>query len=232
MSAGALDARLSIHDVMPHTLDQVTAILELFAAHQLGAARLLVVPGHDWSPEQLHQLHAWQSEGHELAAHGWFHKARHIRGLKHRVHAAAVSRDVAEHLALDASEICQLMRDAAAWFVDQGLSRPQVYVPPAWALGSVSLTALSTTGYQRVEVTRGELWLDQGLLEHQLLLGFEADTRLRAAALGIWNKAQMRLARLARQPVRIAIHPHDLQLRLGGELRELLRQLSPSAQAF
>ncbi|RZO86085.1 MAG: DUF2334 domain-containing protein [Oceanococcus sp.] len=227
-----LDTRLSIHDVMPHTLRQVADILSLVDRHALGNVRLLVVPGQRWTADQIAVLRDWQASGHELAAHGWFHRARQIRGWRHRVHAALVSRDVAEHLALDANEIGQLMRDAAQWFVDQELGKPQVYVPPAWALGQIAFAELKSTGYRRVEITRGELCVDQGRLEHQALLGFEADTSLREHALRAWNRTQLALAQVGHLPLRIAIHPQDLQLRLGKDLRALMAQIGAPRPAL
>ena len=220
----------SIHDVMPATLPRIAELLALLEHNQIHAVRLLVVPGQSWRAEQIAILKRWQAAGHTLAAHGWHHKARHVRGLQHRLHAALISRDVAEHLALSGWEIQALMLRAAAWFERHGFARPQVYVPPAWALGSISRAQLVSTGYRRVEITGGELDVRSGHMHLQPLVGFEADTRLRALSLHAWNQAQMKLATLSNSTLRIAIHPHDLQLRLSASLRHII-QNAPAHKA-
>jgi hypothetical protein len=50
-------------------------------------------------------------------------------------------------------------------------------------------------------------------------MGFEADTATRRAGLTAWNRLNQGLARVFERPVRIAIHPDDLHLHLGGQLR-------------
>ena len=109
-------ALLSVHDVMPQTLAPVADILARLRCLGLPPATLLIVPGCRWDADELAQLRRWQKQGHELAAHGWHHRARAIRGLRHRLHAALLSRDAAEHLALSSDEIAALMRRAHDWF--------------------------------------------------------------------------------------------------------------------
>lgn len=217
---------VSIHDVMPHTLPQVAELLGVLKHNQINAVRLLVVPGQAWRSSQIQQLKDWQAQGHSLAAHGWHHRARHIRGLQHRLHAALISRDVAEHLALSGSEIQALMIRSGNWFEHNSLGRPQVYVPPAWALGSITTTQLNATGFRQVEVSAGELDINSGRMAVQPLVGFEADTALRALSLHAWNHAQIKLAQLSARPLRIAIHPHDLQLRMSRALRQIISSAS------
>ncbi len=223
MSQSALSYAVSIHDVMPQTLPRVAELLALLGHHQIPAIRLLVVPGKNWSADQIKRLHNWQAAGHTLAAHGWHHRASHIRGLRHRLHSVLISRDVAEHLALSGKDIQALMIRSAHWFEYNGLERPQVYVPPAWALGSISTAQLKATGYRHVEVTAGEIDIASGRMTMQPLVGFEADTRLRALSLQAWNLSQIKLAKLSGTTLRIAIHPQDLQLRLGHSLRRIVQ---------
>ena len=53
------------------------------------------------------------------------------------------------------------------------------------------------------------------------MLGFEADTWLRALACGVWNALNQGLTG-APNTLRVAIHPNDLDLLLGQDLRKLL----------
>jgi predicted deacetylase len=218
-----MKALISIHDVMPETLERVRWLIGQLQDNGHNAITLLVVPGRDWQAEDIRQLADWSVQGIELAAHGWHHKAAHVKGLWHRLHAALISRDVAEHLALDAEGIEALMRRSAAWFDQQGLPEPSSYVPPAWALGALPKARWSALPYRRIEVTRGLLDTRSGQLEPLPLVGFEADTRLRATFLRAWNGIQARKAQRQGRPLRIGIHPQDGELLLADDLMGFIR---------
>ncbi|HKL52761.1 MAG TPA: DUF2334 domain-containing protein, partial [Wenzhouxiangellaceae bacterium] len=96
---------VSIHDVMPTTLDRVERIFDRLVAARLLPVMLLVVPGAGWRREDLDRLRAMLDAGAQPAGHGWRHEARHVRGLKHILHSALISRRAAEHLALSRKEI-------------------------------------------------------------------------------------------------------------------------------
>ena len=218
-----MKALISIHDVMPETLEKVRGLIDQLHSNGHNAITLLVVPGRDWQAEDIRQLADWSAQGIELAAHGWHHKAAHVKGLWHRLHAALISRDVAEHLALDAEGIETLMHGSAAWFEQQGLPAPSSYVPPAWALGALPRARWPMLPYRRIEVTRGLLDTRSGQLDPLPLVGFEADTRLRATFLRAWNSIQAGKARRQRRPLRIGIHPQDGELLLADDLMGFIR---------
>lgn len=211
-----LTGSVSIHDVMPETLEPVAGLLAL--AQRAGWARvtLLVVPGLDWDATGIARLRRWQAEGHRLAGHGWRHQAETLRGLRHRLHSRLLSRQVAEHLALDAEGILALMRRCHAWFPAQGLAAPTLYVPPAWALGPLPASRLAAQPFRRVETLAGIRNARNGRLRVSPLLGYEADSRRRIAALRGSNALARGLARW-RQP-RLALHPFDGHLPLARDL--------------
>lgn len=213
-----MTALTSIHDVMPETLERVSHLVGRLRDNGHRAITLLVVPGRSWSASDIRQLAEWSDDGIELAAHGWHHQARTIRGIRHWLHAILLSRDAAEHLALDADAIDALMRDSAGWFIRQGLPTPTTYVPPAWALGPLPRDRWSTLPFRRIEVTRGVIDVASGRLHPLPLVGFEADTRGRAAFLRRWNRLQVWQARRRNRPLRISIHPHDGELKLADDL--------------
>lgn len=219
---------ISIHDVMPETLDKVGEHIAALRAEGHEAFTLLVVPGRQWMHEDLARLARWQLEGLELAAHGWHHHAARLGGPYHWLHAALLSRRAAEHLGLSAAAISRLMADAAEWFTERGLSRPTTYVPPAWAVGRVGASQLRKLPYRRIEVTRGLLRPADRYVEPLPLVGFEADTAVREHFLRAWNRRQQTRAQRGDQPLRIAIHPYDDELRLAGELNRLIRRHEPS----
>jgi predicted deacetylase len=215
---------ISIHDVMPETLDRVEEQLALIDRHCPGPVVLLVVPGKPWDDESLLRLRGWVDEGHVLAGHGWSHEARCIRGLKHRLHSLFVSRDCAEHLALAPKEIVDLMTRNRRWFIDHDLPAPSLYVPPAWALGRVGRAELKHTGFERVETMSGYLHVETGRFERSALIGFEAASAWQVPVLKLSNAFNRLLAR--RLPLRVALHPHDHRLPLAGELETTLAEVN------
>lgn len=218
-------AFVSIHDLMPHTLPRVERLLGWLADRGVPPVTLLVVPGLPWEPAQIARLRSLAGAGHPLAAHGWVHQTQ-PRRLAHRLHAALISRDVAEHLDLPSAEILALLRRAQAWFPENGLPSPGFYVPPAWALGPIGKRDLAAAPYARIETTRGLIHLDrkpasdaaQPRFVAYPLTGYEADTRLRAAFLRRWNEVQWQQAARRGKLLRISIHPNDLELRLADQL--------------
>ncbi|WP_018716339.1 polysaccharide deacetylase family protein [Arhodomonas aquaeolei] len=212
-------AVVSIHDVMPETLAPVREQLSLLAHHDIAPVTLLVVPGRDWSPDGLARLREWRARGHVLAGHGWHHHATAVRGCYHRLHAAVLSRQAAEHLALDAAEIRALVRRCRAWFADNDLGRPALYVPPAWALGPIRPAGLADLGFRYLETLTAVHDLRSGRRRRLPVIGFEADTPARAAVLRALDTTCSRWP----GPVRIALHPRDHRLHLRGTL---LRRLA------
>ena len=115
------------------------------------------------------------------------------------------------------------MQAAHDWFVDRDLAPPRSYVPPAWALGRLDSGRLKRLPYHRIEVTRGFLDTASGTLQRLPLIGFEADTAVRAGFLRCWNRVQLERAYCTGLPLRIGIHPDDPWLRLAPDLRGVLR---------
>jgi len=217
-----LSAVLSLHDVMPETFRRMEEILDYTRKAGIPPFTLLVVPGRDWQAGQLDHLRRLAGEGYSLAAHGWVHRTRPTR-LYHRLHAAILSRNVAEHLALDEEGIAALMQRSLGWFADQNLPEPELYVPPAWAIGRISRTRLQALPVRYVEVLRGVIEVRTGRLDRLPVIGFEADTRWRSVAVRGWNRIALESARLRSSAVRISLHPEDFHLRLKTSLRHILR---------
>ncbi len=217
-----MEALISVHDVMPDTLADVRAIVDRLDGYGLAPVTLLVVPGCAWNGRDLAQLRRWQRAGHELAGHGWSHRAAPARGFYPRLHAALLSRTSGEHLSLTADEIGALLRRNHGWFIEQGLGAPEVYVPPAWALGRIGRTALAEQPFAHIETLRGVYDVERGRFQRLPLAGFEADTAVRSAALRLWNARAGKRHASEDTPLRVAIHPADLRLRLGRDLERTL----------
>lgn len=212
----------SLHDVMPETWSEIIEVLAWLKAHGVPPVSLLIVPGRQWEPFHIEQINHWSAEGHPLIAHGWFHHVENIRGLRHRLHSAFISRNVAEHLALTSDEIKDLLLRAHDWFDQNGLPTPTIYIPPAWALGPITQQHLTEVPYRLIETTRGLLDPSSGVRTNLPLTGFEADTPFREITVKAWNNRAVRKARQRGIPLRLSLHPFDLKLRLKDQLEAIV----------
>jgi hypothetical protein len=208
---------------MPETLPQVERILALLECEGVAPVTLLVIPGAGWSREDIGRLRGFQARGCELAGHGWVHRVDRIRGLTHRLHSRLISRNVAEHLALDGVGIHRLIARCHGWFDEQALGDPALYCPPAWAMGRIPRSSLASLPFKRYEVFSGVLSTQTGQMHPIPLTGYEADTALRAPVIRLWNHLNRQRA-TRRGWLRIGIHPYDLDLRLADDLRRDLRR--------
>ncbi|MEX2468339.1 MAG: polysaccharide deacetylase family protein [Pseudohongiellaceae bacterium] len=209
---------VSIHDVMPDTLDRCLSLIDSLGRRGVKPITLLVVPGLPWSDAQLATLKSLQESSLVLAGHGWRHRAAAIRGPYHRLHSLLLSRRAAEHLSLSAEEIRALIARSFAWFGAHDLASPTLYVPPAWALGRLDRAELPRLPFRFYEVLSGVLAHD-GRLQRLPLTGYEADTRWRAAMLAPWNALNAQRARRSGKPLRIGLHPYDDEMLLRRQMQ-------------
>lgn len=214
-------ALFSIHDVMPSTVDATEQIAAHLREAGIDKITLLVVPGADWDATTLKRLRRLHDHGADLAGHGWRHRIERIRDLRHWLHSVFISRDVAEHLALDRGGVVKLMQDCHDWFIAQDLPSPSLYVPPAWAMGRARRDDLDILPYRRFETLYGIYDSDIRRFQRSPMIGFEADTPLRAFACRLWNRFNLGSSK---EPLRFSIHPGDPGLLLGDDLDELIQQ--------
>ncbi len=212
----------SLHDVSPTTIDRAASIVDVMVEAGVRELAILIVPSGVWTDGQLETLRTWERAGHVLGAHGWTHRGIAPRGIYHRLHSSLFSRDVAEHLGRTASEVGEIVARGEQWFADVELAPPRLYVPPAWAQGAMPLSDFRDTPFRWVETLTGIYDVEAGRFRRLPLIGFEADTGLRAATLRVSNAANRALAAASRRPLRVAVHPHDFDLRLAGDLRRIL----------
>ena len=183
---------------------------------------ILIIPSGEWAPDQLATLRQWQHDGHTLAGHGWSHRSPAPRTIYHRLHSALFSRDAAEHLGRTPAELREVIELGARWFAAAGLAPPALYVPPAWALGDLPLRSFGETTYRWVETLTGIYAVGAHRFIRLPLVGFEADTRFRALALRATNGLNRLLAGVTGRPLRVAVHPHDFELLLAGDLARIV----------
>lgn len=212
----------SLHDVMPETMNKVEKILDYTDDLSIGPMALLVVPGKDWQRDQIDRLRQLSASGYELAAHGWNHKAREKKSCYHQLHGAIISKDTAEHLCLREDEIVHLMENAYNWFTDNQLPPPNLYVPPAWALGPVKAARLRQLPYTHIETLSGYYDVRRHRRLRLPIIGFEADFPLRAKLLGGFNSLQLAQCKITGKALRFSLHPYDFDLLLAPQLQQFL----------
>ncbi|MDZ7831448.1 MAG: polysaccharide deacetylase family protein [Desulfobacterales bacterium] len=212
-------ALVSIHDVMPKNLPQVLAILRFLEARAVFPVTLLVVPGCQWSKNDINQLKSLQASGYELAGHGWQHRAKRIASAWHRLHGMVISRNEAEHLSLSEDEIIHIITDSYSWFRQNSLAAPILYVPPAWAMGRIGKKKLKTLPFRLYETQAGVYNAAADRMLYLPVTGYMADTRFRVKAIRTTNLINQYVFR---GPLRIAIHPQDLNLGLVRDLKNHL----------
>lgn len=211
-------ALISIHDVMPEALGAVDQLLVALGHIPADSITLLIVPGRSWKSADIAWLQEQQYKGYQLAGHGWLHYCGKPRSLYHHLHSLFLSRAVAEHLSLSQVKIHELISRCHDWFADQGLQSPTLYVPPAWAMGNINRRLLQALPFSQYETLQGVYHSDKDVFDRLPLTGYEADVPLRALLLRGFNRYNRYRAGYTSEPLRISIHPHDLQYCLANDL--------------
>ncbi len=221
-----IPALVSIHDVMPTTLNKVEVILGTLREQGIHTATLLVVPGKPWQADEIDQLRSYVAQGYELAGHGWHHEIEHYGGLGHRLHGLLISKNVAEHLALDRAGIEALIRRCYKWFAQNKLPSPSLYVPPAWAMGDITNARLRRLPFRYYEYFSGIYDGRLNCFERIPMVGYEVDAWFRVPFVSAWNRMNFFGARF-RHRLRFSIHPNDFQLLLHNQLSRDLQKVLP-----
>lgn len=220
-----MHATVTIHDVMPQTLEGVCALARLIPSDQRPKVALLVVPGLPWSISQIERIRQLNDSGFPLAGHGWQHHTTNIRSFYHRLHSLLASRKVAEHLSCSKEELSKMLQRNYEWFEQHQFPAPDFYVPPAWAMGKLSRQDLKALPFRYYEDSQGIFDSYNNHYRRLPLTGFEADTLLREYFLRLWNPLNVWVSSASR-PVRISLHPYDLDYRLGTQLKKFINKIT------
>ena len=212
----------SVHDLMPQTMDAVRGVISEIESIPAEHVMLLVVPGHEWKSSDLDTIRRWSDRGYLLAGHGWRHACKVKKDVLHQIHSWTLSRNVAEHLSCNEEEITQIIGDCFDWFEQQKLPPPKWYVPPAWALGRISLEQLRRLPFRFYEVLTGVIDSENGRFHRLPLVGYEADTWIRSSFLYLFNKLNRSMAGLVNSPLRVSIHPYDFEFHQAKPLRRFI----------
>ena len=227
-----MPVHVSIHDVTPAFERQVEHAIAITSDRGVRPALLLVPDYHRrWElaayPDFCRRLRRLQAEGHEILLHGFHHAAeparaadslatRARRGFFQRV----VSAGEAEFSDLDPDEARRRLADGERVLSAAGL-HVAGFVAPAWSMPKSLIATLAARGYDYTEDHLSIYDPAGGRARTTLLLNYASRSRWRILS----TVAYVRAVRPARAllPVRIAIHPGDLDVPvLRTELENLL----------
>ena len=211
---------ISIHDVTPKNLENIEKIIFLLNnKFNINKICILVIPGLHWDQNQINKLKVWQNQGIEIAAHGWQHVSQSNKSIYHKIHSLIISKNCAEHLSKDASDIINLIHKSYDWFISNGFKKPLLYVPPAWALGNITKKDLSELKFSYFECTTGLIFNQKYIFIP--LIGFEEKNFIMALIRKFFNGLNYFMAYFT-GIIRIAIHPDDFNLYLKKDISKYL----------
>jgi len=217
---------ISIHDVSPHTLPKVTNIVNKLKKMGIYSVTLLVIPWLDWTESDINHLKKMQHNGYPLAGHGNTHGCKPVKNNAHRLHSLVISRNVAEHLSCNRDEVKRIITTCYHWFTTNDFDAPDLYVPPAWAMGDIAVRDLHGLPFRYYESLTGIYDTKTGSFRYMPLLGFEADTPLRKFLVRSLNCLNWHYGMQFNKTIRVSIHPNDFDLLLARDLERVLTRFS------
>jgi uncharacterized protein len=207
---------VSIHDVAPASAEASARWLADLDARGVPVT-LLVIPG-PWrgsrlsqSPDLVASLHDAASRGHELALHGWAHRAGSDGASWRRAAAQIVARGAAEFAALDEAEAAARLAAGLGELAALGIE-PAGFHPPGWLASPGAYRALRRLG---LRYTTSHLFVHDLITERRHMLpalSHRPGGRGEAVAAQLLRTSAARMARAGRS-FRIALHPDDLSRR-------------------
>lgn len=204
---------VSIHDVSPLTRPVVEEMLRDLAV--IGATRtsLLVIPNHHHQapiphdPAFMDWLKHKAADGHEVVAHGFFHRRPPAGGLAKRLVTESYTAGEGEFFDLSREDAAERLELAKSIFSQMEMA-PRGFIAPAWLLGREAEQAVRDTGFEYTTrlTTFHDLKTGTSLKSQSLVWSVRAGWR-RACSL-MWNAFLFR--RLADNPLmRVGLHPPD-----------------------
>jgi predicted deacetylase len=205
---------VSLHDIAPASADATGRWLADLDDRGLPAT-LLVIPG-PWrgprlsqNPDLVAALHEAAANGHELALHGWAHKAGPAGAPWRRAAATLIARGAAEFAALDAADATARLSAGLAELAAVGIE-PVGFHPPGWLASPGAYRALRRVG---LRYSSSHLYIHDLITEQRYTLPALSH---RPGGTGEVLAARMMRASAAamvrrRRSFRVALHPDDLR---------------------
>lgn len=205
---------VSVHDVAPATWTACRRWVE--DLEWLGVpTTLLVVPGPWRLPAMADDpgfgawLRACQRRGHEICQHGWAHVAGGQGSRGRRLVGRAVARGCAEFWTLDEREAVRRLALGRSQLRREGIE-PLGFVPPGWLASADALRGMSELGYRYTTSHVAVTDLSTGARHRAVALSHRTGGSLERPGSSLMSRTARFLA-TQRRPVRIALHPGDVE---------------------
>jgi uncharacterized protein len=231
---------VSIHDVAPRWLAEVTALREALGRWGVDRATLLAVPHfHQQQPLGEHApTVAWLRQriasGDEVALHGYYHlQAGTPTGAIDRIRAAMWTAGEGECLR-PSRAMPELLERGRDHLIRALGVVPAGFVAPAWLEPRGFAALLARHGFRWHETS---LYVEDLRAQRRLLtpvIGYATRTPLREQLSITWGRALTAAARVIghgpTRVARVAVHPADLRSRrVMAELERVVRALAAQA---
>ena len=204
---------VSLHDIAPASAAATERWLADLDARGVPAT-LLVIPG-PWrgsrlsqSPDLVATLHDAASRGHELALHGWAHRAGPTGPPLRRAAARLIARGAAEFAALDVREATARLSAGLAELAALGIE-PAGFHPPGWLASPGAYQALRRVG---LRYSTSHLHVRDLITEQRYTLpalSHRPGGTGEVFAARLMHQSAAAMARAGRS-FRVALHPDDL----------------------
>ena len=234
MSASARTLIVSLHDAHPGSREAIAEQIGFLAERGVRAASILVVPDFHHGaplakePAFCDAVSAWQSGGHEIVLHGYFHDRRDSprENLATLFWTRLYTSREAEFLDLPLDEARVRLRRGRELFADRGWNA-RGFIAPAWLMAPHLPALLAELGFTYTNRLRDLVPLSRtgprSIPSQSLCYSTRAGWRRTASA--VWNKqlfGKLRETNL----IRLSLHPRDLEFPL---LRRQIDQIVRAA---
>jgi predicted deacetylase len=154
-------------------------------------------------------LRACLGRGHEIAQHGWAHAATGRGSRRRRALGRIVARGCAEFWTLDEAEAARRLELGRAQLRAVGIE-PAGFTPPGWLASAGALRSVRVLGYRYTTSHLGVMDLSTGARHRAVALSHRSGGSLERPGSALMARTARLLAGQGR-PVRIALHPEDLE---------------------
>jgi predicted deacetylase len=213
---------VSLHDAHPGSLAAIAEQVAFLAGYGIARSSILVVPEFHHggvvqdSPAFCETASGWQTQGHEIVLHGYFHDRRESppERLSTLFWTRLYTNREAEFLDLPLAAARERLERGRMLFAGLGW-KPGGFVAPAWLMAEGLPNLLAEMGFAYTTRLGEIIPLLPG--EHRLTrsqsLCYSTRSGWRRVASAVWNKrlfARLRETNL----IRLSLHPRDLEFPL------------------
>lgn len=206
---------VSIHDVSPHTWDEVQVMRDDLAKWGVTSVSHLVVPDHHHRgcvidyPEFCDWLRMERETGHEIVAHGYYHERPQspTDGWIARWITSTYTAGEGEYFDLSEEEAMEGAKKGNEMFREIGLF-PSGFIAPAWLLGEDAERGVQRVGYTyTTRLASVDDWRG-GIRYPSQSLVYSVRAKWRRAMSLAWNES-LSIALKLNPLIRLGLHPPD-----------------------